>query len=151
MLDPRNTHEKKSLTHEIPTGENFGPTKYPRDKILDPRNTHEKKFETHEIATRKVFGPTKARWHGDTSPTRPMMARDSRNLAHSFFVISWSGLKMIFPTVPKFLCFEKKKIFTMTSWSCNTVAIRKKVSGHLIYFRPYKIAIRWESKHSGKC
>ena len=66
-MDPRNTHEK-----------NFGPTKYPREKISElgiltrkswPHEyTHEKKFWTHEyprekfwtyeIPTRKNFGPT---------------------------------------------------------------------------------------------
>ena len=57
--------------------------KYPREKLLDPRNTHEKKIETHEIPTKKILGPTKGRWHGGTRPTRPTMARDPRNLAHS--------------------------------------------------------------------
>ena len=33
ILDPQNTHEKKSLTHEITTRENFGPTKFPGEKI----------------------------------------------------------------------------------------------------------------------
>ena len=37
ILDPRNTHEKKS-----------GPMKYPQEKILDSPITHEKKFGTHE-------------------------------------------------------------------------------------------------------
>ena len=51
ILDPQNTDEN-----------NFGPTKYPREKILGSRNTHgknldpqniyEKKFQTHEIPTR---------------------------------------------------------------------------------------------------
>ena len=45
---------KKILTHEIPTRNNFGPMKYPREKCLDPGNTHEKNFLTHEI-------PAKAR------------------------------------------------------------------------------------------
>ena len=54
-MDPQNTHEKKSLTHEITTRENFGPTKYPREKNWDPRNTHEKDFRTYE--------GTMARWH----------------------------------------------------------------------------------------
>ena len=40
-FDSRNTHEKKFQTHEIPTKKNFGPKKYPREKILDSRNTHE--------------------------------------------------------------------------------------------------------------
>ena len=39
--------------------ENFGPTKYPREKIVDPRNTHEKKLCSHEIPARKNLGPTK--------------------------------------------------------------------------------------------
>ena len=46
--DPQNTHEKKSLDHEIPTTKKFG-----------LQNNHEKKFWTHEI-------PTKARWHNGT-------------------------------------------------------------------------------------
>ena len=83
ILGPRNTHEKKSLTRKIPMGENFGPTKYPREKILNPRNTYQKKFETHETLMRKIFGPSKARRHGGTRPTRPKMAQDPRNLAHS--------------------------------------------------------------------
>ena len=33
------------------------------------------------MPTRKIFGPTKARWHGGTRPT---MAQDPWNLAHSF-------------------------------------------------------------------
>ena len=37
ILDPRNTHAKKS-----------GPTKYPREKTSDARNIHEKKFWTLE-------------------------------------------------------------------------------------------------------
>ena len=41
ISDPRNIHEKKILTHEIPTRKNFRPTEYPREKILDPLNTHE--------------------------------------------------------------------------------------------------------------
>ena len=56
ILEQRNTHEKKSWTHEIPTRINFGPTKYPRENIQNPRNTHE-----------------------GTST----MERDLRNLAHS--------------------------------------------------------------------
>ena len=87
ILDPRNTHEKKFRTNEIPTRKNLGTTKYPREKILDPPNTHEKKFETHEIPTRKYFGPTKYPRRQDgtdgSRPTRPTMACDPRNLAHS--------------------------------------------------------------------
>ena len=37
ILDPRITHEKKFLTHEIPTRRNFGSTKYPREKHSGPR------------------------------------------------------------------------------------------------------------------
>ena len=44
-------------------------------KKFDPRNTHEKNFWTNEI-------PMKANWHDSTRPTRPMIARDPRNLAH---------------------------------------------------------------------
>ena len=53
---------------------NCRPTKYLREKILDQRNIREKKFWTHEI-------PTKAR--DRTKTTRPTIARDPRNLAHS--------------------------------------------------------------------
>ena len=38
--DPRNAHEKKIGTREIPTRKNMEPTKYSREKILDPRNIH---------------------------------------------------------------------------------------------------------------
>ena len=41
-LDPRNTHEKKFGTHEIPTRKNLDPTKYPQSHdgimALDPRD-----------------------------------------------------------------------------------------------------------------
>ena len=65
VLNPQNNHEN-----------NFGLTKYPHEKILDPRNTDEKIFCTHDI-------PTKAQWRDGTRPTKPMMAPDLRNLAHS--------------------------------------------------------------------
>ena len=80
ILDPRNSHEKKIWTHEIPTKNNFRPTKYPGEEIWNPRNTCEKKHWTHEISTRKNYGTTKAWWYDGTRPT---MARDPRNLAHS--------------------------------------------------------------------
>ena len=64
-------------------GKDFRPMKILTRKNLDPRNTNEKKFQTHEIPTRKNYGPTKARWHDSMRPTRPTMARDPRNLAHS--------------------------------------------------------------------
>ena len=48
ILDPQNTHEKKTETHEKPTRKIFGPTKYPREKFPDPQNTHEKNFRTHK-------------------------------------------------------------------------------------------------------
>ena len=37
ILDPRNAHEKKSWTHEIPTRKNLRPTKHPREKFSDQR------------------------------------------------------------------------------------------------------------------
>ena len=104
---PRNTREKKFWTLKIPTRKYFGPTKYPLkvfgpttypwEKILNPRNTHEKKFWTHKMPTSKGFGPTKyprekkfgptqERWHDNTRPTRPTIARDPLNLAHSFYI-----------------------------------------------------------------
>ena len=64
IWDPRNTHEKKFGTHEIPTRKNLGPTKYRREKIWDPRNTYKKKFGILEI-------PTKARRHNATNPRGP--------------------------------------------------------------------------------
>ena len=71
------THERKFWTHEIRT-----------EKIWNPQNTHEKIFKSHKIHTWKKFSsheiPSKAGWHHGTRPTRPTMARDPRNLAHSF-------------------------------------------------------------------
>ena len=55
----------------------------------------------------------------------------------------------IFPMTPKFL-FWIKKYFTMTSWSHDHLAIRKKVSSYLRYFKPCWITIRWENKQT-KC
>ena len=48
------------------------------NKITHQKNfwTHEKKFDPHEI-------PTKAQCHDTTKPTRPAIAHDPRNLAHS--------------------------------------------------------------------
>ena len=43
ILDPRNTHEDKFCTHEIPMGK----------KNLGPRNTYENKFWTHEMPKKK--------------------------------------------------------------------------------------------------
>ena len=94
-------------SHKIPSRKNIGPTKYPQEIILNPRNTQEKKLWTHEIPTRKNFGstkypwekfwthetPTKARRH---CGTRPTMARDPRNLAHSILPISVDFLLWIF-------------------------------------------------------
>ena len=61
MFDPRNTHEKKFLTHEIPTRKGFGLTKYPREKVLDPRR--------HDGTAAQDLRDS--RWH------------NTRNLAHS--------------------------------------------------------------------
>ena len=76
-------HKTKCWTQKIPTGKNFGPTKYPREKSFNPRNTHEKKFRTHEIPMRTDFGPTKAQWYDSLRPMRPTIAQDPRNLAQS--------------------------------------------------------------------
>ena len=100
----------KSLNHEIKYTNKNGPTKYSREKNSDPRNTHDKTFWTHEYPP-KNFGPaksqeknfrptkyprekfwtheipTKSRWHDGTKPTRPTIARDPRNLAHSIFCL----------------------------------------------------------------
>ena len=70
------SHEKKHLTHKTLTRKNFEPTKYLRQETLHPRNTYKKIFRIHEK-------PTKAWWHGGTRPTRPTMAHDPLNLAHS--------------------------------------------------------------------
>ena len=76
ISDSRNTHEKKKLDPQNTHDKNFVLTKYPQEKIFDPQNTHEKKLCTHEI-------PTKTRWHDGTKITRPTMACDTQNLAHS--------------------------------------------------------------------
>ena len=51
IWDPRNTHEKKIGTHEIPTRRNFGPTKYPQrhdgTMALDPQDP--RGHATHKI------------------------------------------------------------------------------------------------------
>ena len=52
----RPTTENYKISH---MREDFGLTKYPREKVLDPQNTQEKKPWTHEIPTRKNLGPTK--------------------------------------------------------------------------------------------
>ena len=92
-LDPRNNHKKKFQPHEIPTRKNFGPTKYhekkieptkySHKKISNPRNIHEKNFGPTKYPWKKI-GPTKTWWHHGTRPTRPRMAWNPRNLAHSF-------------------------------------------------------------------
>lgn len=60
ILDPRNTHEDKFCTHDIPLGKkiwaneiptkiNFGPTKWQKKKKrLDSGNNHEKNFRTQK-------------------------------------------------------------------------------------------------------
>ena len=58
-LNPRNTHNKKFPTHELPTRKTFGPMKYPWETFLNLRNTHQKKSWTHEISTRGKFASTK--------------------------------------------------------------------------------------------
>ena len=78
ILDPRNT-TKKIETCQIP--KNLGLRKYPREKMWGSRNTHNKIFWTNKIPTRKIFGLTKTRWQDGTRPT---IAGDPRNLAHSF-------------------------------------------------------------------
>ena len=50
ISDPRNTHEKKIWTHEIPT-----------KKISDPRNNHEEKFCTRKGTMAR--DPRDPRWH----------------------------------------------------------------------------------------
>ena len=55
------------------------------EKITDLQKTHDKKFWTLKIPMMKFWDheiPTNVRWHDDTKPTRPMIARDPRNLAH---------------------------------------------------------------------
>ena len=87
ISDSRISRRKLGI-HEIPTIKNFRPKKYQREKILDPReknldppNIHEKKNWTHEI-------PKKARGNDGTQTTRPTIAHDPRNLAHSSYMIS---------------------------------------------------------------
>ena len=62
---------------KLPTSKDLEPTKYPREKIGDPWTTHEDTMGTR--------------------PTRPTMARDPLNLAHSylknFVFIAWPILQ----------------------------------------------------------
>ena len=69
IFDPGNTHEKKLRTHDISTRKNFGPTKYPREKISNARNTHEKRPWTNKIPSTKSFGPTRYRRRPDATMT----------------------------------------------------------------------------------
>ena len=69
------SYEKKYCTDEIPTSKTFGPTKYP-EKKLNQQNNHEKKFQINKT-------PMKVRWRDDTTPAKPTMACDIRNLADS--------------------------------------------------------------------
>ena len=65
-------------------------------KIFESRNQLQEKKWTHDILTRKNFGHTKYPFgprkyplsHDGTKPTRPTIARDPRNLAHTFKLIS---------------------------------------------------------------
>ena len=56
ILDPQNTHEKKTETHETPTRKVSGPTKYPREKFSDPQRTLARWYQIQEI-------------HNNTRPT----------------------------------------------------------------------------------
>ena len=56
MLDPRNTHEEKCWTHEIPMRKKFGHTKYTKDKKFGPRS--------HDGTMAR--DPRDPRWHGTT-------------------------------------------------------------------------------------
>ena len=95
ILDPRNTHVKKSWTHEIPRRKNLRPTKYPWENILNPRSTHKKTFRTHEGT----------------------MAWDQRNLAKSFK----SGL--LYTSQPAFICLNNVNTVTMHK-ICSKVTIK---------------------------
>ena len=59
----RSTHKKKIGTHDIPTSNNLGLTKYSQEKACDREylreNLFDLRFWTHEIAMRKYFGTTK--------------------------------------------------------------------------------------------
>ena len=85
ILDPRNIHEKNIWTDEKPT----------KNIFLDPRSTNERNIWTHKIPTRKYFGLTKAQWHDNTRPTRPKIARNPLNLAHSTYTASYSYLSSL--------------------------------------------------------
>ena len=75
-MDPWDNHNKKFWTHEIPTGKISLSKKYSPENVLKSQNVRDKKFRTHEI-------PKKTWWHDSTRPTRPTMAHDPSNLAHS--------------------------------------------------------------------
>ena len=76
-IHPRNTHKN-----------NFGPTKYPREKNLNLRNTHEKKFGTHRETRNNYPQVTISEPREKISHPRNTqegtMALDPRDLTHSF-------------------------------------------------------------------
>ena len=92
---PTKYSRKKFWTHKVHIRKNFGPTKYPREKNSDSWIST-RKLRTYKKVTTKNSGPlkypwwkfwdheipTNVRWHDDTKPTRPTIARDPRNLAH---------------------------------------------------------------------
>ena len=92
---PTKYSRKKFWTHKVHIRKNFGPTKYPREKNSDSW-IFTRKLRTYKKVTTKNSGPlkypwwkfwdheipTNVRWHDDTKPTRPTIARDPRNLAH---------------------------------------------------------------------
>ena len=53
ILNPWNTHNKKSWAYEIPTRRNFVPTKYPWEKNLDPQDTQKKKTSNPQDTQKK--------------------------------------------------------------------------------------------------
>ena len=154
----------------LPTGENSGPTKYPREKIWDSRNTHEEIFWTHEIPTRKNFRPTKyPRWQDGTRPTRPTIARDPRNLELYFLlsiIMAW-----IFPRFTIIVLWNQFKATShsdskdpISSWivfpkqarmlpSAKLCAIAKRIKHKSIKNKLYKIWVCrlqhlfWSHKH----
>ena len=71
------------------TRKKLGPWKYVRENILYLRNTHEKKFWIHEILT-------KARWQDDSKPPRSMMPCNPRNLVQSFVLLYLIFLDHVF-------------------------------------------------------
>ena len=85
--------QSENSSHEIPTKKNFGPTKYPWEK-----------FRTHKITT-------KAWQDNGTRLTRPEIARDLGNIAHSFLTnVSFLVVKNLIFFLCRLLIGREKRV-----------------------------------------